>query len=1291
MSGTPTNPEPKKRGRWLRKLLWAGGGLVALLILLYFVVTSVAFLKGFVLPKAGRAFNATITLDDASISPFSQVVLRGLRVQTTGSEPFLTAKEVRARYSLLDILHGNINVDEVVLDTPTVTLVQNLDGTSNLDPILAATKGGKPAAPKARLSKPLQLNVRTVVLQHGTVAFKKASADGGRMLAELSALDVSAGNIRNDQPADLTLSAGLKFLTATKTNTDEVTASLRGKVSAKLSAELMPETVKADTELAVGGATGAFADAAGLSAKLNADLTLTDIKQLALNFTKGGAPLGAVTASGPCDLIQREGKLKLDITGIDKRVLNLAGAAMGIDFGPTTLNATNQIGLAKGGQLITINGQLVGGQLSLTQKGQTTPPLDLQIAYDVAVDQEAKTALVRSFTLNGTQNQKPLLSGALSKPMKLDWGKAEGAVEESALDLTVTDLNLADWRNFVGAYADAGRVSLTLRLLSQQAGKKLVLDLGSQVAGLTAKFGTNRLDQADLALQLRAQVSGFTNVNLSEVSVGLSQQREPVVALRGSGTYNTKTQDADLQTTLDAALPKLAALLARPDLKVNAGTAKFAGRVAQKNQGRNQPGAPRFDQTVIGDLQLAGFTGQYADYRFDRFETAVNLDFAVKNQLAEIRKFTGTVSQAGQAGGSFDVSGNYHLASQVGQFALKLSDLNQNVLRSFVAAALGDKSLASVSISANTTAKYDAKGESAVKGDLQVANLLITDPKGQLPKLPMTATVTLDAGLKNDVADIRQFVGNIRQGQQAGGSFDAKGNCDLKKQAGQLAFNLTDLNQITLRPFLTSALGDKTLASVSINARGTAHYNLKADSSVQADLQVTNLVVNDPSGKLPKTPLAAGLKLDGAMAKQVLDLRQLQLVLSPTSRATNQLQLAGKVDLSKSNAITGNLKLTADSLDLTPYYDLFAGDQKAGAKPTTPAKPTPASTVPAAGKPEPEPPAVNLPLQQFTFDANVGKLYLGEVAITNFVTTAKIDKGQVNLNPFQLTLNGAPVNARALLNLGVPGYQYDVTVTADRVPIEPFVNTFTPDKRGQFTGFIRANAQVKGAGTTGASLQKFASGQFDLSLTNANIQVVKSQTKILFIPINLGIIATVLGVPEIMQSPVTGVNARAGLGNGQITVQHADVVSDAFRAELAGVIPIREVLTNSPLDLPVDVSLRRALADKARLTPANTPTNVVFVKLPPFAKVAGTLGNPETKTDKLVIAGLIAQYGAGLIGGKAGGIVGAIGNLVTGQTPAAPTTQTNRLLQPKTTNAPAGNLLQDISRDVLQNLFKKKE
>src|SRR6266404_4407893 len=131
---TSESSQPVKRRSWRRRLLTIAGALLALLIIFYFVATSAAIFKGVILPRVSKALNAEITVGDASLSPFSQVVLRQLAVRTTGAEPLLQANEVRLRYSLWSILRGNIKVDEVTVDSPVIQIVQNADGTGNLDP-----------------------------------------------------------------------------------------------------------------------------------------------------------------------------------------------------------------------------------------------------------------------------------------------------------------------------------------------------------------------------------------------------------------------------------------------------------------------------------------------------------------------------------------------------------------------------------------------------------------------------------------------------------------------------------------------------------------------------------------------------------------------------------------------------------------------------------------------------------------------------------------------------------------------------------------------------------------------------------------------------------------------------------------------------------------------------------------------------------------------------------------------------------------------------------------------------
>ncbi|HKI69380.1 MAG TPA: type II secretion system protein GspN, partial [Verrucomicrobiae bacterium] len=328
-------------------------------------------------------------------------------------------------------------------------------------------------------------------------------------------------------------------------------------------------------------------------------------------------------------------------------------------------------------------------------------------------------------------------------------------------------------------------------------------------------------------------------------------------------------------------------------------------------------------------------------------------------------------------------------------------------------------------------------------------------------------------------------------------------------------------------------------------------------------------------------------------------------------------------------------------------YDLFAGGSKpAAGQAATPS--TAATNAPAATAPMQEPAPVVLPLQNFTVNADIGQFYLREIEIKALQAAVKIDGGHVVINPFQLTLNGAPVKAGVDLDLGVPGWKYNVSESADRIPVAPLANSFLPEDKGKYNGFISANVDVKGAGITGANLKKNLNGDVSLTLSDANIQLVKSKTKIFFIPINLNLIATLLNVPEIMESPLTGVKVRVNIGNGKIDVQQAEVISPAFRANVPGAIALADNLNDSQLNMPVELALTNALASKLTITGNQQSSVNGYTQLPVFLTVAGTLGKPEYKKNVIALAALTANAAGGLIGGEAGNAIKAGSGVVKG-------------------------------------------
>ncbi len=1197
---TSSAPAAPKRRRWPRIVGMIVLIFILLLVAAYFVGTSSAFFKGVILPKVSAALNAKVTVSDASISPFKQVVLHNLKVETTGPEPLLTASEVSLHYSLMDIMRGNIHVDDITLATPTVNLVQNPDGSSNLDPITKSQKPKPTPSQPAKPSKPAQIDIRKVAFTDGTIRQIKVYDGNHRDVTEIAHLNFSVEGVKNGQSGKATIAANIAMQNNPPAPTANglLQAKLDGNFTFALTPDLQPGSIQGGLHFAVSQAEGELAQAGGLGANLDCNVTPTEIKQVALRFQKGDTQLGELLVNGPFDSSKTEGRLTISLLNIDKNLLNLAGASSGVDFGPTKINSTNQIQLAKSGAAITLNGQFNLNDLQLTRTNQTTPLLGLHADYDLSVDKAASNLVVRALNLNGTEKGNTFLKGELTSPMSLSWGNTANAIGDSALKVTITHFNLANWKAFLGDSASAGDVNATLQLQSQQAGKRLGFDVSSEVDNLTAGAGSNQLSQLTVVLQLRGQAQDLKQFNFPALKFQVNRQDQSLVSITGSGTYDQANQGADLQIDGQVMLVSVLRALPRPDMKLNSGSAELKVHVTQNQKNQN----------VTGSFALTDLSGQ----------------------------------------------------------------IGSNVFRSF------------------------------------------------------GTTADLEVGMTPSEIQIRKFSGKISEGQNAGGSFDVHGTV-LTNKSAQITAVLADFNQNGLRPFLEPMLADKKLTSVALNANAAVQYDPEGASSIKGSLQVTNLVVKDPKGQFPAAPLGAQMLIDAALNKQVADLRQAQLALTPTARATNQIQLTGHIDMTQSNATTGNIKLVADSLDLTTYYDLFGGQKQN----TSPAKPAqeetshPASSAPASAAPEQEPPAKQLPLKNFTADASIQRLYLHEVEITNFQTTVKIDGGHVVMNPFQLGLNGAPVKSGIDVDLGVPGYKYDVSFNAQAVPLAPLVDSFEPDRKGILSGTLTAQAKVNGTGTTGASLQKNLTAQFDMSSTNLNLSVDSIQGKSASTRLLKFLIDTISTIPELAKNPSSGASSllssilssksgagqngslsgdlkrspinsiilRGNAGSGNMQLQQALIQSPAFQAQATGTVALAPVLTNSTIQVPVSIWLDRNVAQRINMA-GNTPTNSQYAKLPDFLTMTGTIGEPKRSINYAALGGTLLQG----IGGTAGQTGSALQNLLghgsSGNSASANTNQsgvggllhgltgalgggTSSTNQPST-NRPSGGLLQDL-------------
>lgn len=540
-----TSVKPPHRFSWRRALGVMAGCLVVVLVVFYFVVTSSAYFKGVILPRVSREIGGEVTVKDASFSPFSHLILRGLTVKTTGAEPLLQAEEVRLRYNLFATMGGTLTVKEATIDSPVVQIVENPDGTSNLDPL--EKNKAKPETqppPSAEARKPAKMDVQNVALKNATIRETKTLKDGQRQTVEISGVNISLDQLKNGQPGKLAVAAAYKM---TGPSNDVLEAKCNGDSEFTLGPDLVPTTLKVNIAQDILKAEGSFSNLSGDRTVLAGEVTPTEVKDLGERFYHEDQLLGEIKANGPLDLAKKEGRVKLEVASIDHKLLNLMGAPKGIDFGSTTVNSVIELALSHGGSVIAVNGQFNAGKFSVAQKGQATPPVDLTMACDLTVNTEDKSAVVQTLTIDGKQEQRQFLHGNLTQPMAVAWGNAAAAPANSAFELAVTDFNLAQWRPIIGNAISGGDLSLKLNLTSQQGGKQLNLDVVSQIANLAANLGKTALTQAALGLKMNAQVGDFKKVDLTDYRLDLTNQGQSALTVSGAATYDGTALDLHSQ------------------------------------------------------------------------------------------------------------------------------------------------------------------------------------------------------------------------------------------------------------------------------------------------------------------------------------------------------------------------------------------------------------------------------------------------------------------------------------------------------------------------------------------------------------------------------------------------------------------------------------------------------------------------------------------------------------------------------------------------------------------------
>jgi AsmA protein len=183
-------------------VLLSGGTL-----LLVKLLVTPEMLRKSVLPRVEKVVQRRIEMGDAKIGLFSGIVLKGVKIyEKDGKGPFVSFSEARLHYQLLPLLSRRVVVDEVVLDTPEINIVRNLDGSFNFSDLLRKKQTEIPIAEKEKT--PFTFAVSKVEVTDGHVLYDdRKGIFSSPFTYNLQDIAIKINNLTPDQPFPLEFEA----------------------------------------------------------------------------------------------------------------------------------------------------------------------------------------------------------------------------------------------------------------------------------------------------------------------------------------------------------------------------------------------------------------------------------------------------------------------------------------------------------------------------------------------------------------------------------------------------------------------------------------------------------------------------------------------------------------------------------------------------------------------------------------------------------------------------------------------------------------------------------------------------------------------------------------------------------------------------------------------------------------------------------------------------------------------------------------------------------------------------
>jgi len=845
-------PEPN----WKRRILIAAACLLGLLIVCWWMVSSEMFLRGVVLKKIGQAIHAEISFESADWSPRRSVVLRGVGLKAVGQEPCLEAKEITVNFELGELLAGKINLDDITLVEPVVSVYMDTEGNTNLDPFF--DKSGKPG-------KPARVEIGRFVLQRGVLNFHRQFHSGNEERMTIRHLDMRGENIGNKHAGKLNITAGVQY--ALRQAEDEVVDKLEGTLSLECGQELglnwFPESITARAKVLINETSGQFAFANGLVANLESRLTPTELENFQINFQHEGNPIGNLLLSGPIDFENGAAELKMAVNGIERRVLNFVGQPHALEFHEIVLSSTNRLAISALGRQIQLQGSVIGTPIKTSLGRVSFPSVDLLEAhYDFTMDLEGKRAVFDALRIRAVQQDEEFLKGQINQPMTLVWGGDSIEAPDSRFELAVANTNVADWQPWLGRYAKSGAVKARAEIRVKNNGREVHVDSSGSISGFQLPVNGKVIKAGDFNLNATGQIIDFNKLEFTQFKAEVGRPDKVFFKYEGRPVVNLKTKAVmDTNGKFEGEVPILLSWFPQESISCETGRVTYNGTLTAK---LNQP----HKQTVTGTMHWENVNGVIKAHKLDRLAGTADLDLELKegHQL-RINRFVTDATVGGQPLFSkISLRGLWNLRDglvDLGEVVingLDLSLLKFTVPMKGVSAGMLDVRLETLGHepASKTVAKKVVANirKGVVAGWPMDLNL---DGSGDVE---MTWLGKGDFRMRGSTFDLNL----LSKGDASRSDAQLKGDVLFNKSTGEIQVDLKSSHWDY--PFLNSMLMKRLGAVEILDAKiiQVEPISFKSDGEgsfeIQGPIKVERLRLKDPEGLLPKGQLAANLIMD---------------------------------------------------------------------------------------------------------------------------------------------------------------------------------------------------------------------------------------------------------------------------------------------------------------------------------------------------------------------------------------------------------------------------------------------